>query len=115
NQHWQAIASQMRTLFVANFWLAAAFDELLEHPIDIRAAHAASELAIAERASATLAKQVVIFTVQRPATIKCPDRRHSLLNSPAAFKNEWSITAKGQVVSGQKPTRPGTNYNRTFV
>ena len=75
----------MRALFVANFRLAAALDEPLQHPIDVWPAHAASELAIAESAGAPLAKQVIVLAVERPSTVKRFDGRHPLLHRLTPF------------------------------
>jgi hypothetical protein len=72
-------------MFIDDRWLAAAIDETLQNIIDVGTAHAAGELAVAERASAPFAKQIVVLAIERTATVEVADGAHALFDRLPAF------------------------------
>ena len=112
DQHGQPIAAQMRPVLIADRGLAAALDHLLEDPVHIRAAHPAGQLAIAERARAAFAKQVVVLAIERAAPVELADRGHALLHRLPSFQNEGAIPAHRKVIRGQQSGRSRTHDHR---
>src|SRR5262245_54990848 len=105
----------MRALFIADFRLASAFDHPFQHPIDIRSAQPAGEFAVAKRARATLAEQIVVFTVEWSTSVEGPYRRHAILHGLSPFQNQWPKPSQCEIIRRQKSARPRTNNDRPLA
>src|SRR3954468_4900900 len=92
--------------------IGLALDKQLEHAADVRPRRAASQFAIAERASASFAKQVVALGIVWPTGIESPHIPNALAHSLAALEHDGPIAALGQKVSGERAGRPGADNNR---
>src|SRR6266478_4149415 len=101
-------------MLVADRRLPSAFDQPLEHPVDVGPAHAAGELAIAERTGAPFAEQVIVLRVKGPSPVELADGRHAVFDRLSPFEHERPVSANGEVKGGQEPRRTGTDYDRPF-
>ncbi len=105
----QPIAPQVRAMIVNDRRLSLALGEHLEHAADVRAARAAGELAVAERAGSAFAKQVIALRVVRPAGVEGVHVANPLAHRLAALEHQRPITLLGQKVGGEHARRPGTH------
>jgi hypothetical protein len=111
----QAIAAQMRPLFVNQRRHAAAVDEPLQHPTDVRPAHPAGQLAVTECAGSALTEQVVIFGIVFASSLEGADGRHSLLDRLSPLDDQRPIPLQRQEVSREQPCRPRSDHDRPLL
>src|SRR5437016_6030845 len=112
DEHRQAVAPQVRAMFVADLGLAAALDKPLEHPIDVGTAHAAGELAVAEGSGAPFSEQIIVFAIELAATVEFADRGDAFFDRPAALQNQGPVSAEGEIICRQEAGRARTDHNR---
>ena len=105
----------MRTLFINQRRLAAAVDEPLQHPIDVRPAHPAGQLAVTECAGPALAEQVIVFGIVFASGLECADCRHPLFDRLSPLDDQRSIPLHRQEVSREQPRRPRTDHDRPLL
>ncbi len=89
--------------------LAAAAVDVFHHPVDVRAAHAAGELAIAERPRPPFAEEVVVLGVKLPTPVERANRRDPRLHRLTAFQHQRPVAAHRQVVCRQQSAGTGSD------
>ena len=76
---------------------------------------AAGQLAVAERAGAPLAEEVVALGVERPAGVEPADVGDAVLDGPAALEDQRAVALLGQEVAGEQPGGPGADDHRPML
>src|SRR5262249_32654279 len=69
----QPIATQMGTILVQDRWLALANGKQFKDAANIRSRATAGQLAVAERAGAPFAEEIVAFRIERSAGVESMD------------------------------------------
>ena len=86
-----------------------AVGEDLEDAADVGAGAAAGQLAVAERARASFAEEVVALGVERPAGVEPADVGDAVLDRAAAFEDQGAIAVLGEQIAGEQPRGAGAD------
>jgi hypothetical protein len=107
----QAVAAEMWAVLVQDRRLALALREEFQDALHVRSGTAGSQFAIAERAGAAFAEQVVALRVERAAGIERLNVADAVANGRSAFEHQRGIPAFGEEIRRRQPARAGTDYN----
>ena len=93
----------MRSVLVHDRGATATLDEPFENPFDIRSFHATGQLAVAETARASFAKEIIVLAVERAATIEVAHSGDSFLHGQPAFEDQRTIALLCEVIAREQP------------
>ena len=102
----------MGALLVDDGGFAVAVGDQFQDALDVGAAGAAGELAVAEGACASFAEQVVAFGVESAAGVELADVGHAVLDSAAAFEERGAVPGEGEKVGGEEAGGAGADDDR---
>ena len=94
--------------------LAFALGEDLQDAAARRARCAAGQLAVAERAGAPFAEQVIAFGIVRPAVVEGGHVADPLADGLAAFEHQRPIASLGEKIGREGPGRPRADDDRSL-
>ncbi len=102
-------------MLVENRRLALALGEQFEHALNVRAAAAAGEFAIAEGAGAAFAEEIIAFGMECAAGVELFDVADPLVDRRAALQHERTVALLRQKIGGHQSARPGADHHRAMA